>query len=756
MENIREEFIQLMLSTGLAPYNLNDIKPDNKRRNYRCNDDSSSKKSCFYKLAVDGDFGYGYFGSYKTDEYYSFCSKSSKKYSKSEIEAYRTRLEKEREQELKTREEIYIEKSKECRDFLFFLEHVETHPYLKRKGLPSGYGALHSGENLIVPMHDFEQIWNYQRIKPDGEKLYFQGAKKAGTWFAIEGDTDVIYIAEGYATAVSVHMATGMTTLAAFDTSNLEYVVKAVLSKYPKANIVLAADNDHETIVNQKFYNAGVEKARKIAAKYPEIKIRFPVFKDPEGKSDFNDLYQEQGLNAVAKQLQEQAEESAALVDVRGGGTPPHVDTPAAVPDEPPINQDWRERLIANKNGLVPNSTINATLVLENDEKLRGVFKYDGFAKQILVMRCPPWMSERDFKVRPIQDHDYIPLECYLESEWRLRCPKAKCADIISSVAMKPENTFNPAREYFDGLEWDGTPRLDTWLRDYVSDGGQNENYLSLVGRKFLCGLAARAMYPGIKFDTMIIFEGEQYAGKSFLSRIMGTIHGEEYFLDDFKDIENKDALMKMQGKLVVEFPEISTLRKAEVNDLKAFITRQTDEFRPPYGRNVMTAPRQCVFVGTVNPEGAYFKDMTGNRRYWPVTCRKRLALAELKLVMPKLHAEAAHMVKNGEQLWLSEKEYEQAQIEQNKRVMSDLWIDKIENIIEIRETITSDEILQELGIKIESRNNMVFTRLQQVMAQLGWHPARVTEGSKRKRGFRKNDVLQAVPQNMDEEEIIW
>jgi predicted P-loop ATPase len=294
-------------------------------------------------------------------------------------------------------------------------------------------------------------------------------------------------------------------------------------------------------------------------------------------------------------------------------------------------------------------------------------------------------------------------------------------------------------------------------LLDYVAGGHekQSDEYLGLVGRKFMCGLAARAMYPGIKFDTMIILEGEQYAGKSSLARIMATVNGEEYFLDDFKDIENKDALMKMQGKLIVEFPEISTLRKAEINDLKAFISRQEDEYRPPYGRTIRRSPRQCVFVGTVNPEGPYFKDMTGNRRYWPISCRSRLDLVGLKNAMPYLHAEAAHLVRNGEKLYLTETEYNIAKGEQEKRCMFDLWTDRIESYVKNYNRVATDDICAHLELSMDKRSPIVFGRIQQIMASLGYKPTRYRESGSLKRGFIKQETLNLY-ENEPVENVSW
>lgn len=747
MKDIIEEFLDEMSSKGMMPKSPNLINGDDTRRNYASIYDKGRKHSCYYKLSIEGEFGYGYFGSYVTDEYYSFCSKSTKTLSKSELEAIKERAKKEREAELIKREKAYITRADEVNNFLLFMERAEEHPYLSKKQLPESFGALRSGENLIIPMMDLDRRWNYQRITKDGDKIYLEGAKKSGTWFPIYGDTDTIYLSEGFATGATINMATGNMVLVCFDCGNIEPVYKTIKQTYPESNIVLAADNDHE-----KPINAGLKKARDLNIRYG-LKYIYPEFKEPQGKTDFNDLYISEGLREVTGQFRGESKEVVNNEDASSQqSNSQEISAKEPVQQEEQNNDNWREQLITNKNGLVPTSTINATLILQNDENIKGTYKFDEFSKQILIMKCPPWENPSTFRIRAIQDQDYIPLECFLEKEWGVRASKNKCADLIQAVAMSEGNRFNPAADYFKNIKWDGVKRLDNWLIDYVSNNSQPKAYLQMVGRKFMCGMAARAIYAGVKFDTMIIFEGKQYAGKSSLARIMSTIGGEEYFLDDFKDIENKDALMKMQGKLIVEFPEISTLRKAEVNDLKAFITRQVDEFRPPYGRNVMIAPRQCVFVGTVNPEGAYFKDMTGNRRYLPVACRDRLDLSGLSEVMPQLHAEAAHYVKNGEALYMSEDEYDLAQVEQEKRCMFDLWQDRLEAATNGLNSITTDELCGQLNIDMEKRNNMVFSRLQQVMTSLGFTPSRIGTGQNRKRGF----VRLTESQTDGEELVSW
>jgi putative DNA primase/helicase len=623
---------------------------------------------------------------------------------------------------------------------LVFLDDCPAdHPYLIKKGVKPYRIYQHEGK-VLVPIQDEKQTWGYQTIDKDGGKYILKGCKKKGNWFRINGD-DVSLICEGYATGASLHEATGHTVYVAFDAYNMVNVAERLRAN-GVGKIVLCADNDAS-----KKDNVGMRTAQD-AAKRMGLIVAYPSFDKDSGLSDFNDLHKLNGLKAVKDTIQ--AAVNPEPEQAAGGVSLSESDSQTSGGDF------WRDGLqLSAKGAILQRSTVNLLLVVANDEDLAGVFVYDGFAKRIIVRRCPPWENAARFKVRQIQDYDYVRLEAWLEKKWGLLVGKNRVADAIESTATLPFNTINPASEYFKALEWDGVERLGGWLSSYVSDGKQDKAYLSLVGKKFLCGLAARAMNPGIKFDTMIILEGKQYAGKSFLSKVIATVNGEEYFLDDFKDIENKDALMKMQGKLVIEFPEISTMRKAEVNDLKAFLSRTHDVFRPPYGRNTIESGRQCVFVGTVNPEGPYLRDVTGNRRYWPVSCRDKIALSELAAVMPMLHAEAAHLVKNGEQLWLKDDEYQLCVVEQDKRVMTDIWIDQIEKIVNGRDEVATDDLLAELGISIDKRNQIIYTRIMQSMIALGYVSDRIGSSYNRKRGYRKIGS-QIVIEEPQEEIIQW
>lgn len=753
MNELIQQFIAAMSEHGIYPSSAADIKPDNRRHDFHIAGDPKHKKKGFCKLKIDGDFGVGFFGDYRQGDCYNWHSKVPKHYSKEERAAFAEKLRLQREQDEVEQLAQWQAKATEAQDFMLFLSDCQEHPYLTKKGVKP-HALFISGQDLIIPMGDGKQIWNYQKIRPDGEKRFMPEAKKQGTWFEIAGD-ETICLCEGYATAASLHEATGHTVIVAFDAGNLVTVAPKIKELYPQRPIIICADNDHETRDRRtgELKNTGILKAIEAAKLLNNCKIVYPEFTENDaGLSDFNDLHIKYGLHAVKDRISGKPE-----LDGADGVLPLESDLQPLGSVDLIEDNAWKLELVKNKKGdLEPRSMVNFMLIMENCEHLKGVFKHDSFSKRIIVRRPPPWEDKNKFSVRPVQDYDYIRLETFLEGFFKLKTSREKCANAIESVALNPENTFNPAAEYFQSLQWDGVDRLNSWIYNYASDQAQSQQYLSLVGRKFLCGLAARAMFPGCKFDTMLILEGKQYAGKSFLSRVMGTINGVEYFLDDFKDIENKDALMKMQGKLVIEFPEISTMRKAEVNDLKAFLSRTHDVFRPPYGRNTMESGRQCVFIGTVNPEGPYLRDVTGNRRYWPVSCREKIDIERLKEIMPQLHAQAAHLVKTGERLWLDDEEYALCVIEQDKRVLDDVWSDRIADAVGNSNQITTGDILSGLGIPIDKATPLTQSRISQTMVSLGYTPKRISVGGKRRRGFVKNGSQAALLLDADEEEVVW
>lgn len=178
-------------------------------------------------------------------------------------------------------------------------------PYLMRKGVQP-YGVRFASDGwLYVPLRDAsEALHNLQRIapaKPEGggpDKLFLKGGRKSGLWHWC-GDpagAAVLLVAEGYATAASLHQATGRPVAVAFDAGNLAHVVKALRKVYPAALLVVCGDDDSQTLA-KTGHNPGRDKGTAAADAVHGLAV-FPEGL-PEGGSDFNDLHQAAGLEAV-------------------------------------------------------------------------------------------------------------------------------------------------------------------------------------------------------------------------------------------------------------------------------------------------------------------------------------------------------------------------------------------------------------------------------------------------------------------------
>jgi putative DNA primase/helicase len=174
------------------------------------------------------------------------------------------------------------------------------HPYLTRKGIKAhGARIVSTGYregDLAVPLRDIEgKLHSLQFIGQDGGKLFLPGGRKRTCYFGIGKPAGVLYIAEGFATAASIHEATGQAVAVAFDAGNLLPVAEALRVKYPSLDLVIAADDDYRTDGNPGLTKA-TEAARAIGAR-----IAFPAFGEdrPEKATDFNDLHQARGLESV-------------------------------------------------------------------------------------------------------------------------------------------------------------------------------------------------------------------------------------------------------------------------------------------------------------------------------------------------------------------------------------------------------------------------------------------------------------------------
>ena len=327
----------------------------------------------------------------------------------------------------------------------------------------------------------------------------------------------------------------------------------------------------------------------------------------------------------------------------------------SSVPD---YDLSWLTKLTKDGNGRYEKTINNAVIVLENDPLLKGKIVTDEFASCGMVLGRVPW-DQRDEK-RRWTDVDDAGFYRYVEVFYGLT-GREKLDHALMIVSA--QNKINDVRHYLQELKWDGKPRVDTLLSDYL--GADDTPYTRAVMRKSLCAAVARAVIGGVKYDYMPIFTGPQGIGKSTFLAILGK----QWFSDSLTTFEGKEAAELIQGTWINEVGELSAFTKQETQVIKQFLSKTEDIYRAAYGRRTDKYLRRCVFFGTSN-DSEFLKDMTGNRRFWPVDVgvnpAKRSVWKELPQEVDQIWAEAYAYWAAGEELYMP-KELEAAAVEQQE-----------------------------------------------------------------------------------------
>ena len=316
------------------------------------------------------------------------------------------------------------------------------------------------------------------------------------------------------------------------------------------------------------------------------------------------------------------------------------------------------------KTGAPLKTLENVRTVLDEWPAIRGRIELDTFHNQIITRARLPWQYDPDKTYKfPHEWTDADRAELNLAVEKILGFNAPNLID-TAFTACAAQNTYHPIKNYLNGLEWDGEPRLDTLFVDYL--GAADTPYTRAVTRKAFTAAVARAMVPGSKYDNMLILAGPQGLGKSTLLDKMSK----GWFNDSIRTFEGKEASELLQGVWLVEISELDAFRRTDVARIKQFLSLRTDRFRAAYGRHVKELPRCCVFFGTTNTKD-FLQDRTGNRRFWPVDVGVVPVVKSVWTDLPdeidQLWAEAKVRWQLGEPLYLSGELEEDAKVKQEE-----------------------------------------------------------------------------------------
>ncbi len=384
----------------------------------------------------------------------------------------------------------------------------------------------------------------------------------------------------------------------------------------------------------------------------------------------------------------------------------------------------WFNRLRQDLVGTPERNEANVIIALTSDIAFAGVLAFDNFSQEIVVRQPLPWDTATGPFPRPWEDADDV-----RTAEW-LQLRGVNVAPLVvgrAVGAVAREHRIHPVRDWLEHLRWDCTPRIETWTSTYL--GAAPTAFHHTVGALWLISAVARIFRPGVKADHMLILEGPQGARKSTAIKVLA---GEDWFTDELPELGSKDAAIHMQGVWIVEIAELDAIGRAEVSRIKAFLTRTTDRFRPPYGRYTVEVPRQCVFAGTVNPD-TYLRDETGNRRFWPLRCGT-IDIAALARDRDQLWAEAVHRFREGAIWWIDDPAMlAEAATAQEARYQADAWDDLIEHWLTHENRTVSDGFPDYANSKTESVRRpkpLADVSVGEILEEaIGIEPARWTRG---------------------------
>lgn len=320
--------------------------------------------------------------------------------------------------------------------------------------------------------------------------------------------------------------------------------------------------------------------------------------------------------------------------------------------------------LLADSKKVKPNLA-NVCAVLEACPEFEGALRYDELGDVVSVHARLPWEhDDKEKRPRPWGDYDTAQATKWLQTEMDMDVQPAVVDKAITSL-RGGGGGFNAVCDYLNALAWDGVSRIGQhdqtspgWLTTYFNV--PDSAYTRLVGRYFVMAMVARAFEPGVKVDTMFIFEGKQglFKGEA-LKTLVGGCKSETVFGNGHLKLDTDDKYRMIKGKWLYEFQEVNkALARLSDEDFKEFMSNAEDFFVEKYATQPRGYKRRCCFAGTSNLGKVwvnsvltitkYLKDKTGNRRYLFAPVASKIDIDVLKRDRDQIWAEAVVLYRQG------------------------------------------------------------------------------------------------------------
>ena len=406
--------------------------------------------------------------------------------------------------------------------------------------------------------------------------------------------------------------------------------------------------------------------------------------------------------------------------------------------------------LLLDEHGAPKNNLANTCTVLETSFFKEAV-GYDllGYRSAILRPELIPFELVQGFDSKAWKEVYTTRLRRWIVEEYDFEPSKENTNAAIDSVSRG--NSFHPVRKHLESLVWDGVERIDRFWSTYF--GSPADAWHNLIGPMFLIGCVARAVprtgenggVEPCKLDTMPVLEGPQGMRKSTGIRVLA--YGDKWFNDTPLQIGNKDAVQQLDGVWICELADLTGIKKATIEDIKAFLSSKVDNIRRAYAARAEKEPRQCAFTATTNDKD-YLTDPTGARRFWPVRCTY-VDVEAIRRDRDQLWAEAMHRYMAGARYHL-EGPYELnlALQEHSERTADDPWEELIEDWIQRHldhnpnwDGFTNNEVLDMLldsgPGSAKAKGNAEAARVRKILLKLGWEIRRPRGGGLKRRYYR-------------------